>query len=41
MNKVIAGLMRGEEENHILPFFWQHGEEEDVLREMMAAIHAT
>ena len=25
--------------NYIFPFFWQHGEEEDVLREYMNAIH--
>ena len=39
MNSTIRALLAGQEENHILPFFWQHGEEEATLREMMAAIH--
>ena len=25
-NKTIARLLAGESDNHILPFFWQHGE---------------
>ncbi len=32
-------MVTGNEDNYILPFFWQHGEEEDVLREEMARIH--
>ncbi len=39
MNKTIQSLLAGREENHILPFFWQHGEDEATLRKMMAAIH--
>ena len=39
MNKTIQALLANREENHILPFFWQHGEDEATLREMMAAIH--
>jgi hypothetical protein len=31
-------VLTGTEENYILPFFWQHGEEEEVLREEMARI---
>ena len=31
-------LLAGKGENYILPFFWQHGEEEAVLREYMGAI---
>ena len=27
-------------DNYILPFFWQHGEDEETLREYMNAIHA-
>lgn len=38
MNKTIKALLANQEENHILPFFWQHGEDEATLREMMAAI---
>ena len=38
MNECIRRLLAGKEDNYILPFFWQHGEEEAVLREMMAAI---
>ena len=39
MNKTIQALLENREDNHILPFFWQHGESEATLREMMAAIH--
>ena len=39
MNKTIQALLEHREENHVLPFFWQHGESEATLREMMAAIH--
>ena len=39
MNKTIRALLDHREENHVLPFFWQHGESEATLREMMAAIH--
>ena len=37
-NKTIEALLGGRADNHILPFFWQHGEDEATLREMMAAI---
>ena len=33
MNDAILDLLSGKAENHILPFFWQHGEDEDTLRE--------
>jgi len=39
MNRTIQALLNGQEENRVLPFFWQHGETEETLREMMAAIH--
>ena len=39
MNRTIQQLLANREENHLLPFFWQHGEDETTLREMMAAIH--
>ncbi|QOS79414.1 glycosyl transferase family 2 [Paenibacillus sp. JNUCC31] len=32
-------VLTGKEENYILPFFWQHGEEEEVLRDEMARIY--
>lgn len=38
-NKTIEALLKGKADAHILPFFWQHGEDEATLREMMAAIH--
>jgi hypothetical protein len=39
MNKTIRRLLNGETDNHILPFFWQHGEDETTLRDYMRAIH--
>ena len=32
-------LLEGKGDNYIAPFFWQHGEEERVLREYMNKIH--
>ena len=32
-------LLNGETDNYIFPFFWQHGEPEEVLREYMKAIY--
>ena len=39
MNGTVKKLLAGQEDNHILPFFWQHGEDEATLRKMMAVIH--
>ena len=39
MNQTVQKLLAGQAENHVLPFFWQHGEDEKTLREMMAVIH--
>lgn len=39
MTSKLNEVLSGKEENYILPFFWQHGEEEEVLREEMARIH--
>lgn len=39
MSTRLDDVLNGKEENYILPFFWQHGEEEEVLREEMARIH--
>ena len=38
MNHTIEKLLEGRADNHMLPFFWQHGEEEDTLRHYMAVI---
>src|SRR3954464_606568 len=39
MSTRLEDVLRGSEDNYILPFFWQHGEDEEVLREEMARIH--
>ncbi len=39
MNSKIEKLLNGHMENYIFPFFWQHGEEESVLREYMQVIY--
>lgn len=38
MNHTIHSLLHDQVENHLLPFFWQHGEDEETLREYMKAI---
>ena len=38
MISAIANLLEGKGSNYIMPFFWQHGEEEKVLREYMGAM---
>ncbi len=38
MNKTIERLLHNEAGNYILPFFWQHGEPEEVLRKYMEII---
>ena len=39
MNKTIAQILSGSADNHMLPFFWQHGEDEATLRKYMEVIH--
>lgn len=39
MSRTVAQLLAGDVENHMLPFFWQHGEEEQTPRKYMRAIH--
>ncbi len=39
MNQTIQRLLSGHEDNHIMPFFWQHGEDEATLRNMMRVIN--
>jgi hypothetical protein len=38
MNETLSRLLQGESENHLLPFFWQHGEPEEVLRQYVRVI---
>ncbi|MBO5998125.1 MAG: hypothetical protein J6P87_00385 [Lachnospiraceae bacterium] len=38
MNDRIKNVLEGKNGNYILPFFWQHGEDEATLREYMGAI---
>lgn len=38
MNTRIHEALAGKQENYILPFFWQHGEDEQTLREYMGVI---
>lgn len=40
MNQKIEKLLNGKGSNYILPFFWQHGEDEAILRDYMKAIHS-
>lgn len=39
INKTIQNLLEGKAENHIFPFFWQHGEDETTLRKYVNVIH--
>ena len=39
ISEKITKLLQGKGGNYILPFFWQHGEEENVLRHYMDIIH--
>ncbi|MCR5546815.1 MAG: hypothetical protein K6F30_10120 [Lachnospiraceae bacterium] len=39
MTDIIKELLEQKEDNYILPFFWQHGESEETLREYMNAIY--
>ncbi|WP_240418984.1 glycosylhydrolase-like jelly roll fold domain-containing protein [Paenibacillus periandrae] len=39
MNNRFKEVLEGQEHNYILPFLWQHGEEEKVIREEMARVH--
>lgn len=38
MNETVQKLLNGTADNRILPFFWQHGEDEVTLREYMKVI---
>ena len=39
MNTKIEKLLTGQGGNYILPFFWQHGEDEQTLRTYMKVIN--
>ncbi|MBT2288823.1 glycosyl transferase family 2 [Paenibacillus albidus] len=39
MSSRIEEVLKGQEHNYILPFLWQHGEEEAVIREEIARVH--
>ena len=39
MHTRLREVLENRPANYLLPFFWQHGEEESVLREEMARIH--
>ena len=39
MSNRIREVLEGQEHNYILPFLWQHGEEEQAIREEMARVH--
>lgn len=39
MDKTIERVLHGQWENHLLPFFWVHGEEEAVLRDYIRAMY--
>lgn len=39
MSRKVLDCLNEKNGNYILPFFWQHGESEEVLREYMNAIH--
>ena len=38
MIEKMKNILNGEYENHLMPFFWQHGEDEATLREYMKVI---
>ena len=35
----LTEVLEGNGQNYILPFFWQHGESEEVLRKYVNVIH--
>lgn len=39
MHQRLREVLCGEEQNYILPFFWQHGEDKGTLRHYMQVIH--
>lgn len=41
MVEKVKALLQGRSDNHLAPFFWQHGEDEAALREYMAVIQGS
>jgi hypothetical protein len=41
MSNRIEQVLHGQEDNYLLPFLWQHGEDEAVIREEIARVHAS
>jgi hypothetical protein len=41
MNSKIERLLKNQGDNYIFPFFWQHGEDEAVLRRYMNVINTS
>ncbi len=41
MKNKLLRVLSGESENHILPFFWQHGEADEIILEELHRIHAS
>ncbi|WP_379147977.1 glycosylhydrolase-like jelly roll fold domain-containing protein [Paenibacillus sp. sgz500992] len=39
MSSRLTEVLQGKQHNYILPFLWQHGEEEAVIREEIARVH--
>ncbi|OXM82291.1 glycosylhydrolase-like jelly roll fold domain-containing protein [Paenibacillus rigui] len=39
MGNRLKEVLKGQEHNYILPFLWQHGEEEAIIREEIARVH--
>ncbi|BFT74433.1 glycosylhydrolase-like jelly roll fold domain-containing protein [Paenibacillus sp. P36] len=39
MSNRLKEVLEGQEHNYILPFLWQHGEEEHVIREEITRVH--
>ena len=38
MNKKIVNLLNGKSENHIMPFLWMHGEDEETIRNYVRVV---
>ena len=41
MIEKITALLQEQSENHLMPFFWQHGEDEAMLRKYMEVIESS
>lgn len=39
MEKTLQDVLSGAEDNYLIPFFWQHGETAEMLRQYMQVIH--